>query len=98
MPVGDVPDAGPRSWSADIPVRQTDRFKAWFNTIALLLTAMLRRTRMSALQAVGRGSAEAIRFRKYRVAPRLGTDTVRRRLLFRLDQNAPLVAPETGLA
>ena len=39
-----------------------------------------------------------IRFQKYRVAPRLGTDTVRRRLLFRLDQNAPLAATETGLA
>jgi hypothetical protein len=46
-------------------------------------------------QAAIRGS---IRFQKYRVAPRLGTDTVRRRLLLRLDQAAPLAATETGLA
>jgi len=43
-------------------------------------------------------ASSPLRFQKYRVAPRLGTDTVRRRLLFRLDQNAPLAATETGLA
>ena len=40
----------------------------------------------------------SIRFEKYRVAPRLGTDTVRQRLLFRLHQHTPFSATETGLA
>ena len=46
-------------------------------------------------QAATRGS---IRFQKYRVAPRLGTDSVRRRLLSKLHQHAPFSATETGLA
>ena len=42
-------------------------------------------------------ASSPLRFQKYRVAPRLGTDTVRRRLLIRLDQNALLPVTETGL-
>jgi len=38
-----------------------------------------------------------IRFQRYRVAPRLGTVTVRRRLLLGLQQH-PVPAPKTGLA
>jgi hypothetical protein len=38
-----------------------------------------------------------IRFQKYRVAPRLGTLTVRRRLLLGLHQHAPLSATRTAL-
>ena len=38
-----------------------------------------------------------IRFRKYRVAPRLGTPAVRRRLLLGLDQPAPVSATRTAL-
>ena len=59
------------------------------------LLARMRDFWCACTQAATRGG---IRFQKYRVAPRLGTDTVRRRLLFRLDQNAPLAATETGLA
>lgn len=39
-----------------------------------------------------------IRFRKYRVAPRLGTDTVRRRLLLQLRGQTSLAITETGVA
>jgi hypothetical protein len=45
-----------------------------------------------------RREANAIRFQKYRVAPRLGTDTVRRRLLAGLDHLATWTAAETELA
>lgn len=38
-----------------------------------------------------------IRFQKYRVAPRLGTLTVRRRLLLGLQQHAPMSATRTAL-
>lgn len=37
-------------------------------------------------------------YRKYRVAPRLGTNAVRQRLLLGLHQHAHLTATETGLA
>lgn len=46
-------------------------------------------------QAAPRGG---IRFQKYRVAPRLGTDTVRRRLLRGLHEQTTLTATETGCA
>jgi hypothetical protein len=39
-----------------------------------------------------------IRFHKYRVAPRLRTDTVRRRLLLGLHAHAPFTPTESGLA
>ena len=39
-----------------------------------------------------------LRFQKYRIAPRLGTDTVRRRLLLSLHQHPAFPATETGLA
>jgi hypothetical protein len=38
-----------------------------------------------------------IRFQKYRVAPRLGTLAVRRRLLLGLQQHAPMSATRTAL-
>jgi hypothetical protein len=38
-----------------------------------------------------------IRFQKYHVAPRLGTDTVRRRLLLGLSTHATLAATETRM-
>ena len=43
-------------------------------------------------------ASSPLRFQKYRIAPRLGTDTVRRRLLSKLHQHAPFSATETGLA
>jgi hypothetical protein len=43
-------------------------------------------------------SGRNIHFRKYRVAPRLGTNTVRRRLLLGLHANEPFTATETSLA
>jgi len=39
-----------------------------------------------------------LRFQKYRVAPRLGTNTVRQRLLLGLHTRAALAATETGMA
>lgn len=77
---------------ADIPVGLPALFA---NQSLARLLARWRGFWRAWTQAATRGS---IRFQKYRVAPRLGTDTVRRRLLFRLDQNAPLTATETGLA
>ena len=40
---------------------------------------------------------EEVHFRKYRVAPRLGTDTVRRRLLRGVHTHAPFTATGTAL-
>ena len=62
------------------------------------LARLLARLRVVWRACTQAATSGGIRFQKYRVAPRLGTDTVRRRLLFRLDQNAPLAATETGLA
>ncbi len=41
--------------------------------------------------------SDRIRFQKYRVAPRLGTLTVRRRLLLGFQQQAPLSATKRAL-
>ncbi len=72
--------------------------KVWLETVARLVSATVEQTCMSSFRSVGYGSKHAIRFQKYRVAPRLGTDTVRRRLLRGLHEHAPLAATETGFA
>jgi len=56
------------------------------------LLAWLRRFWGTGIQIATRSNT---RFQKYRVAPRLGNNIVRRRLLFRLDRHAPLAATET---
>lgn len=86
------PSSTQRRRGADIPVGLPALFA---NQSLARLLARLRSFWRAWTQAATRGS---IRFQKYRVAPRLGTATVRRRLLFRLDQHAPLAATETGLA
>jgi hypothetical protein len=45
-----------------------------------------------------RFGGERVRFRKYRVAPRLGTNTVRRRLLHGLHAHRALAATKAGTA
>lgn len=54
----------------------------------------LRRFWRVGIQIATRGN---IRFQKYRVAPRLGTNTVRQRLLLGLHTRAALTATETGM-
>lgn len=61
--------------------------------VALLVR--LRRFWHACAQTATRGG---IRFQKYRVAPRLSTDIVRRRLLLGLQARATLAATETGMA
>ena len=84
--------------SADILVGFDAQTKVWFCSVARLVLATVKRTGMSALRGVGFGGNNAIPFRRYRVAPRLGTDAVRRRLLLGLHAHAPLTATETGVA
>jgi len=62
------------------------------------MTVVLERAGMSVFLRVGSASANPIHFRKYRVAPRLGTDLVRRRLLRGLHARATLTATQTGMA
>ena len=50
------------------------------------------------LRQLCRLGGRRVRFRKYRVAPRLGTDVVRQRLLHGIYAHARLTATETGLA
>jgi hypothetical protein len=84
--------------SADILVGFAAGVTQWSARVAGLVTTVFVRTRMSALQAVAFGSGPAIRFQKYRVAARLGTNTVRQRLLLGLHAGAALTATETGMA
>jgi len=44
------------------------------------------------------GSGGRLRFQKYRVAPRLGTDNVRRKILAQLHIQSPVATNETAVA
>jgi hypothetical protein len=92
FPVGDAPVGRPALRTADIPVG------AFARSVSRSLARLLARLRNPWLAWIGVAADRNIHFQKYRVAPRLGTDTVRRRLLLRLHQQAPLAATETGLA
>jgi len=88
---GDMPVGKPAVRNADFPVGTSALFarRASAGLLAWLRTAWCAWT---CFKLGGR-----IRFQKYRVAPRLGTLTVRRRLLLGLQQQAPLSATRTAL-
>lgn len=87
----DMPVGKPAVRNADFPVGTSALFarRASAGLLAWLRTAWCAWT---CFKLGGR-----IRFQKYRVAPRLGTLTVRRRLLLGLQQQAPLSATRTAL-
>jgi hypothetical protein len=92
FPVGKAPTGKPALRTADVAVGVFIRFatRGFAGLLAWLRTAWCAWT---CFKLGGR-----IRFQKYRVAPRLGTLTVRRRLLLGLHQQAPLSATRTALA
>jgi hypothetical protein len=87
----DMPVGKPAVRSADFPVGTLALFarRAFAGLLAWLRTACCG---WACFKLGGR-----IRFQKYRVAPRLGTLAVRRRLLLGLHQQAPLSATRTAL-
>lgn len=70
----------------------------WSTNIARGVLVTVRRMAASALRLMAFDRGDPIRFRKYRVAPRLGTNTVRQRLMRGLYAHARLTATETRLA
>jgi hypothetical protein len=90
IPVGKATTGRPAWRTADIAVSEFIRFatRGFVELLAWLWTACCA----GACFKLNR----RIRFRKYRVAPRLGTLTVQRRLLFGLNQHAPLSATRTA--
>jgi hypothetical protein len=84
--------------SADTLVGFRARMMGWFARVARSVLAIIGRTRMSALRFWEFDVAAPAPFRKYRVAPRMGTNTVRQRLLLGLHTHAALTATKTGMA
>ena len=91
FPAGKAPTGRPALRAAAIAVSVFIRFatRGFAGLLAWLRTAWCAG---ACFKLSGR-----IRFQRYRVAPRLGTLAVRRRLLLGLHQQAPLSATRTAL-